>query len=310
MKTILLTSLAQQEHNQNLNHPDSPERFLKLLNLLKTVPYPIVFTNRYAKKKDLLRVHDGEYIEKIFSRQGERCLLDQETFLTQGSVDALLSASGTGLELVDLLYENKYKAGFALIRPPGHHASKNKASGYCIFNHIAIAAEYAITKGFKKILIFDFDAHHGNGTQSIFYARNDILYVDIHEDNLFPAFSGSTSERGTGDGLGFTINLPMKKYSGDSEYEKILREILIPETEKFKPDLILVSAGFDLMKNDPEAHLSVSKTGIKKITHMLLKLAQKHANGKIGFFLEGGYNDKNLLHGVSEILKVLQSKTE
>lgn len=196
------------------------------------------------------------------------------------------------------------RSAFALVRPPGHHAEPVRARGFCLFNNVAVAAAHAQAKlGCERILIIDWDAHHGNGTQNIFWADPDVLFFDIHRAAPFYPGSGHLEEIGAGLGEGYTINVPIPESAGDAAFEKAFREILVPAAEFFKPDLVLVSAGFDAHRND--LALNVTYDGFKIMTGLVQKIADQHCDGKLALVLEGGYNLTSLAHGVHAVLEVL-----
>ncbi|MEN8304239.1 MAG: histone deacetylase, partial [Campylobacterota bacterium] len=211
-------------------------------------------------------------------------------------------AVGAGKEAVDLVLSEKVKSAFCAVRPPGHHATSNQAMGFCLFNNIAITARYAQFVGYEKVMIIDFDVHHGNGTQEIFYGDSSVFYFSTHEYPAYPG-SGSFDERGSGEGEGFTHNFPMRSFSSDDDILPIYEDELPLDIEWFNPDIILVSAGYDLHKADPLAQLEVSTEGIKKIVESIMKSSDVP---KI-FMLEGGYNLSALGKSVAETIDAMIS---
>jgi acetoin utilization deacetylase AcuC-like enzyme len=235
-------------------------------------------------------------------------VLDPDTSTSAHSYEVALLAAGGVLKAIELILKSEVQNGFAFVRPPGHHAEASRAMGFCLFNNVAIGAEYLLKKcGQKQVLILDWDLHHGNGTQNSFYARNDVLYFSTHQFPHYPG-TGHWSETGEGEGEGFTINIPLSPGKRDGEYLYIFDKILNPIADKFQPDFILVSAGFDIYEGDPLGGMQITSEGFGALAHNLLGLADKHCNERILFVLEGGYNLKGLSEGSKEVLFQLSGK--
>jgi acetoin utilization deacetylase AcuC-like enzyme len=214
---------------------------------------------------------------------------------------ALLAVGGL-LESAEAVQNGKIQNGFALVRPPGHHAEAQQAMGFCLFNNVAVAAEYLLKKhGLKRLLIADWDLHHGNGTQHSFYSRDDVLYFSTHQFPHYPG-TGHWSEVGEGRGEGFTVNIPLYAGKGDSDYRAVFQNLLSPIAAEYKPDFILVSAGFDIYQDDPLGGMNVSSTGFGALTRDLMDLAETHCDNRILFTLEGGYDLQGLRDGVKQVL--------
>jgi len=214
------------------------------------------------------------------------------------------------LKAIELILEGKVQNGFAFIRPPGHHAEASRAMGFCLFNNIAVGAEYLLKKhGQKRVLILDWDLHHGNGTQNSFYDRNDVLYFSTHQYPHYPG-TGHWSETGQGNGEGFTVNIPLSPGKTDIDYLYIFEKILSPVTDKFQPDFILVSAGFDIYEGDPLGGMKITAEGFGALANALIQLAKKHCKNRILFALEGGYNLQGLCSGSKEVLLQLSGQKE
>lgn len=291
-------------------HPENSSRLAAILTALKASPYNQFLnttTSRKATVEELALVHELAYINYVLSLDGKRENLDQETPITEGSVTAALTAAGLGLELVEQLLQKNIENGFALVRPPGHHCLPDAAIGFCVFNNIAIAAKKALSLGVKRILILDWDVHHGNGTQKTFYDDDRVLFIDLHQDNLFPVNSGLLSQRGAAKGLGFTANIPLPDSCRDDDYLYIFEQIVKPLAYRFQPELILVSAGFDAHESDPLGSESLTTKGYGALCTKVKALAQELCSGRLLLFLEGGYNPPYLAANVMECIHALAS---
>jgi acetoin utilization deacetylase AcuC-like enzyme len=267
----------------------------------------LVSLNAQAASIDqVARVHSPSYISDIesFVKRGGG-YLDGDTVASPSSYEAALYAAGGLIAAVDAVMSGDVTYSFALVRPPGHHAVRSAAMGFCIFNNIAVAARDAMAKhGIERVMIVDFDVHHGNGTQDAFYGDSNVLYFSTHQYPFYPG-SGAVDETGSGDGEGYTVNVPMPGGCGDAEYVRAFEEVLIPVSERFKPQLILVSAGYDAHWADSIAGMQVSAPGYTKMATMLKKLADELCNGRLVFALEGGYSLEALAISVDATINVL-----
>jgi len=292
-------------------HPEYAGRLSAILTAIEESPYRSLLDlscERLVTVDELSKIHTMTYIDYILSLTGQEAALDEDTFLTRGSVKAALTAAGLGIELVEQIVKGNIKNGFALLRPPGHHARFGNAMGFCIFNNIAIAAQKALSLGLRRILILDWDVHHGNGTQESFYEDERVFFMDMHQNNLFPTHSGLLEETGKGKGAGFTLNLPLPDQSGDDAYLYAFDALFKPLVLDYQPELILVSAGFDAHAEDPLGSMNVTSQGFRQLAMRAKALAQEVCGGKILFFLEGGYNPYYLAESVMECIDVLASK--
>ncbi|GAB6072391.1 histone deacetylase [Venenivibrio stagnispumantis] len=279
------------KHDTGEGHPERKERLISINEHIKDLKDKLIFISpRKATVKEITLIHDTYYPQEImdFCSAGGG-YLDPDTKVSELSYEAATYAVGAGLEAIDKIKEGKVERVFAAVRPPGHHAEKSNAMGFCIFNNIAIAARYAQTKGYEKVFIIDFDAHHGNGTQRAFYEDDTVFYFSTHEYPFYPG-TGSKDEKGAGKGYGYTYNVPLPAGTGDELYLDIYQNLLPELVKDFKPDIILVSAGYDLHKDDPLTYLEVSTEGIGAIVEAILKTADV----PFLFMLEGGYNLKAL----------------
>ena len=297
------------KHDPGSYHPESPLRLESIYSGIedKMIAEKLEFlTPREATFEELLWNHTKEYIEKIASTDGQaRVMLDPDTSTSPMSYKAALKAVGAQFVALDAIFEDRLDAVFALVRPPGHHAEKDRAMGFCLFNNIALAAHYAIEKyNIKRILIVDWDLHHGNGTQHSFYDTSKVLYFSTHQYPYYPG-TGSINEIGEKEGEGYTVNVPLNAGCGDVEYVAVFRKILTPVCLKYKPEIIMVSAGFDIYYQDPLGGMSVTPSGVAYLTKIVKDLANKCCNGKILLTLEGGYNLKGLLECVVAVIKEL-----
>ena len=258
---------------------------------------------RFATVEEVQMVHSETLIQEVQRYSEMEMPIDLDTVLSKGSYKSALKAVGAGLVAVDGVREGKFERAFCTVRPPGHHATPTRAMGFCLFNNIAITAKYAQKLGYQRVMIIDFDVHHGNGTQDTFYSDGSVLYFSTHQSFAFP-HTGSWQERGDGEGKGYTLNFPLMPESGDDEILHHYHNDLQDAYEFFQPDIILVSAGYDLHESDPLATLNVTTNGIREIVRSILKLGDKPTI----FMLEGGYSlydlGFNVLATVEEMLEL------
>lgn len=293
--------------NFKWNYPEHPGRLTAIMDLLKQQPIAGVNyqAGAHATYEQLARVHTTAYLDHIFSMDGQRAWLDSDTTaVSPESIKAATSAAGNAIAAVESVVNGNSQSAFAIVRPPGHHAEPVRARGFCLFNNVAVAAAHAQAQlGCERILIIDWDVHHGNGTQDIFWADPDVLFFDTHCAAPFYPGSGALEETGAGMGEGYTVNVPLPEASGDIALERAFRDILIPAANAFKPDLVLVSAGFDPHHNDMAFNLSYE--GFAALTGIVQGIADTFCDGRLVLVLEGGYNLTSLARGVHTVLKVM-----
>ena len=289
---------ASLSHNPTPGHPERPARFeTAVLRLsepdLKNLPRR---TARIAKPEQIKLAHAENYVDFILGAERDDAIimLDGDTSIGPGSTQAILKADGAGIDAVDDILSDNITRAFVLARPPGHHAEVNRAMGFCFFNSIAIAAQHARkTYNLKRVAILDFDVHHGNGTQSIFWDEPDVIFASTHQMPLFPG-TGAVSERGVGN----IWNRPLAPGDTGNDLRIAWEKHLFPAIDKFEPELILVSAGFDAHIRDPLGNIEAEASDFGWITDRIVELANAHASGRIIGFLEGGYD----LQGLSQSL--------
>ena len=260
-------------------------------------------------RDSIKRIHTAAHIDRIESLRGRSASLDVDTAVSPGSVEAVYLGAGAAIDTVTAVVTGGARRAFALVRPPGHHAEVNRAMGFCLFNNIAIAAAHARAElGCDRVLIVDWDVHHGNGTQQAFYGDPNVLFFSAHQHPLYPG-TGASSEIGTGDGTGYTVNVPLPPGLGDADYAAIFRQILVPIADSFVPDLVLVSAGFDAHRNDPLGGMAMTEAGFAFLCAMVRDIADCHANGRLSLILEGGYDAAALASSVRACIEVLAGST-
>ncbi len=267
-------------------HPERKERLVQIVSSLKKSGLwenLIRIKPRCATYEEIALVHTDDYISRI--KTSGVGYLDPDTYMSEDSLEAALYAAGAVIEAVEQCKTGEIERAFCAVRPPGHHAEAERAMGFCIFNNIAIGARYARKKGYKKVFVIDYDVHHGNGTQHIFEEDDTVFYFSTHEFPHYPG-TGKDSEKGIGKGKGYTCNVPMPSGAGDKEYLSVYENILPPLVKAFEPDLILVSAGYDIHRDDPLSGIRVSDEGIRGIVNSILSCS----SNPFIFALEGGYN--------------------
>lgn len=289
------------------SYPEHPGRVTAIRDLLVGDPVPGVrFAGAEpATREQLQRVHTTSYLENLYELEGKQAWLDVDTTaISAGSLDAAEVAAGSAIAAVDAVFEKRAQSAFAISRPPGHHANAVRARGFCLFNNIAVAAAHAqFHWDIERVLIIDWDAHHGNGTQDIFAADPSVLFFDTHRAAPFYPGTGDVEEIGDGLGEGTTVNVPLPEDAGDRAVVAAFEDILVPAAEWFQPELILVSAGMDAHRN--ELCLQMSYDGYSALTGIVQRLADTYCDGRLVMSLEGGYNPDTLARCTRRVLEVM-----
>jgi len=296
-------------HRTGSFHPECPERLEVLYSMLDGAgmgKIHVPLETRKAERDEITLVHSDRHFGHVAATAGvPQSYLDADTQTSEQSFDAALCAAGAVLRGVDLLMAGECSPIFALVRPPGHHAEHDRAMGFCLFNNIAIGARYAIEKhDLKRIVVVDWDLHHGNGTQHAFYDDNRVLYFSTHQYPYYPG-TGDLSETGQGSGTGYTVNVPLPVGMGDRDFYRVFREVLEPIVNAYRPELVLVSAGFDTYFNDPLGGMAVTPEGFASLAGAVQAMAQRHADGRLLLALEGGYHLEGLRQSVKAVIEQL-----
>jgi len=300
-KIGFITSNIYLNHKPSGWHPERPERLQAIWKALKEASLWDAVEHIAPDKAtddDIREVHLPEYIERI--KKAPPGYLDPDTYFSEGSLEAALYAVGAVKKAIEELKRGNIHRAFLAVRPPGHHATPSRAMGFCIFNNVAIGARLAQKAGFQKVFIIDFDVHHGNGTEEAFYEDDTVFYFSTHQYPHYPG-TGDTNSRGRGKGEGFTYNMPIQAGAGDKEFITIYQDILPGLIEQFSPDIILVSAGYDLRAEDPLASLNVTKEGMR---HIVKGILESTPQVPAIFSLEGGYDLRAL--GESVVITIEQ----
>ncbi|HSH13124.1 MAG TPA: histone deacetylase [Desulfurivibrionaceae bacterium] len=313
-KTAILKSDIFLEHDPGFAHVENPSRLEVIYEGLKSLAGREAFLfpdPEPATRADLLRIHSAEHVDRIAATAGKPYdFLDSDTATSAKSYAAAGLAAGAVIGGARLVTEGLAANAFALVRPPGHHAEKAYAKGFCLFNNIAVAAAFALAElGLKRVLIVDWDLHHGNGTQNSFYQTDQVLYFSTHMYPYYPG-SGALQELGSGRGEGYNINVPLSGGMNDQAYAAIFNEVLSPIARQYKPEMIMVSAGYDIYHDDPLGTMAVSAVGFAYLTRVVKNLAAELCDGRLLLTLEGGYNLTGLRDGVLASLGELAGVAE
>jgi acetoin utilization deacetylase AcuC-like enzyme len=291
---LLLSDPRFFQHRSTGYHPERPERLeaaraaIERSRTAFRLSYAPV-TPRPVTDEELERVHDPRFVKWLRTLRGEEGYIDADTFVGEASVATAELAAGGTVAMVDQMIDGPVKRGVAVIRPPGHHARPGHAMGFCLLNNVAIAAAHARARGLERVAIVDWDVHHGNGTQEAFFDDPSVLYVSTHQFPFYPG-TGAAHEIGEGEGKGYTVNVPLTAGGGDAVYRGAFERVILPVLEEYRPEIVLVSAGFDAAARDPLAEMNLSSEAFGWMGQALRRVADRSGEGRIALVLEGGYD--------------------
>ena len=304
--TLLLTDPLFLQHDPGASHPERPARLERTLAVLERAP--LAGTERRAPRpateEELASAHTPGLRAALQALRGKYERVDPDTSLSPASYDAAVLAAGAAVQAVEEVMEGRARNAFALVRPPGHHAEPDKAMGFCLFNNVAIAAQTARQRGAERVLVLDWDVHHGNGTQACFWERRDVLFQSVHQFPYYPG-TGAPQEVGAGAGEGYTVNCGLPGGCTDADYGALFHELFLPVAESFRPDVVLVSAGFDAHHHDPIGGMMLSERGFAAMCSAARELAERVCGGRLVLVLEGGYSLEGLSQSVHACVEVL-----
>ncbi len=307
MNTGVVADRRYEDHQMGPAHIESPARLEILRRMLDEAP-PIPYlavAPRPATDGELAYIHERGYIDLVRATAGQVVPMDGDTVAGPKTWETALLAAGGFLEAVDRVMDGTVRNAVALVRPPGHHAEASRAMGFCFFNNAAIAAEHLVRRhGLGRVLVVDWDLHHGNGTEQAFYERPDVMYFSTHQVPLFPG-TGAVRFFGRGEGFGYNLNVPLLAGKGDADFLRVFEGILAPVAAEFRPEFIVASAGFDIAAGDPLGGMAVTSAGFGRLAASLAAMAERTAGGRLAMVLEGGYDLAALREGVAEVLRAL-----
>jgi acetoin utilization deacetylase AcuC-like enzyme len=309
--TLLFADERMLGHDPGPGHPEAPARLEALLADFSRSPVPGVVRRqpRPATRAELEAVHAPDYVAGLAALAGRQVRLDPDTVVSAGSWEAATLGAGAAVAAVEAVWSKEAANAFVWARPPGHHAEQAQAMGFCLFNNVAVAAEAARRLGAERVMILDWDVHHGNGTQHFFESRRDVLFLSSHQYPFYPG-TGGPDEIGRGEGRGFTVNCGLPPGQTDADYGAVFEDLFLPVAEAFKPQLVIVSAGFDPHERDPLAEMQVTERGFAAMCTGLRKLAEAHCDGRLVLVLEGGYDRAALAASARGCLEVLTGRDE
>jgi acetoin utilization deacetylase AcuC-like enzyme len=306
MALILISSERFAEHQTPPGHPESPMR-AEVMDAVAAewrARGGEVVVPREATHEQLARVHDPEYVRQIAETVGSARALDEDTYASPESYGVAQLAAGAAVDAAERVLSGSHTTAFALVRPPGHHAERHRAMGFCFFNNVAVAAAHARAMGVPKVAIVDYDVHHGNATQHMFEADPSVLYVSMHQYPFYPG-TGAADEIGEGRGRGMIVNVPLEIGAADADYQLVCEELVVPVLDQFRPDLVLVSAGFDAHERDPLGGMRLTTDAFAAMTLELRRVAERWCGGKLAAMIEGGYDLRALGESVRGVISVL-----
>jgi acetoin utilization deacetylase AcuC-like enzyme len=304
---LILSDERMLEHRPGEGHPERPARLSAALAASRGAQLDIV-SPPLATREQLALVHAPAYVDHLLALEGQVGALDPDTYLSEGSLPASRLAAGAMLRAVDAVMDGEHDKAFALVRPPGHHAVPDRAMGFCVFNNIAIGAAHARARGAERVLIVDWDVHHGNGTEAAFYDDPHVVVFNTHQAPYYPG-TGDVNAVGVGEGTGATVNVPLPAGATGGDYAEAYERVLEPVADAFAPDLILVSAGFDGHADDPLAQHLLDDDAFAWLCARVQGIAARHCGGKLVLTLEGGYDVGALERSIGRCLAVLDGDT-
>lgn len=309
MPLILITSDRFAEHQMPPGHPESSERadVMALIAREWRDAGGDVVAPREATREQLARVHDGAYLQRIAETAGSSVALDPDTYTSPESHEIARLAAGAAVDAVERVLDGRHDRALALVRPPGHHAERDRAMGFCLFNNVAVAAAHARASGAARVAIVDYDVHHGNGTQHMFEDDGNVLYVSLHQSPFYPG-TGDASETGLGHGAGRTVNVALEIGAVDEDYQVAFADVVLPVLRQFRPDLLIVSAGFDAHERDPLAGMRLTTAAYGAMTADLRRVADECCGGRVVAVTEGGYDLAALADSLRVVVETLGSE--
>ncbi len=312
MHTLILRDDVFLGHDPGAGHPENAGRLAATYRSLDQAPVAGTQTRapRCATHAELERIHTAEHVDRVArTADRARCRLDPDTATCPASYEAALRAAGATLEAVEKVVDGEANGAFALVRPPGHHAEADHTSGFCFFNNAAVAAEHALMEGgLRRVLIVDPDVHHGNGTQHSFWDREEVFYVSSHRYPFFPG-TGRIDETGEGKGRGRTLNIPLPPATGDADFLYLYEQVVEPAVNAYRPELVIVSAGFDTWHHDPIGGMRMTEQGFFALHALFRRWADHHCPGRLVYTLEGGYDPAGVVAGTRTALETLSAVT-
>jgi acetoin utilization deacetylase AcuC-like enzyme len=312
LSLVIISTERFADHQTPSGHPECPERaevMDAIANEWRTRHGGDVVSPREATHEQLARVHDGEYLRQIGETAGVSMALDVDTYTSPESFEIARLAAGAAIDGVERVLAGSHRRAIALVRPPGHHAERDRAMGFCLYNNAAVAAAHAAAVGVERVAIVDFDVHHGNGTQHIFEQNPRVLYVSMHQYPLYPG-TGAAGDIGLGPGTGFTVNVPLEAGALDEDYQVVFTEIVLPVLCQFRPGLVIVSAGFDAHRSDELAEMQLTTPAYGAMMSALREVAEDYCDGRIVVITEGGYNLAALGDCLRTVVSALASRPE
>jgi acetoin utilization deacetylase AcuC-like enzyme len=310
MSLTVIASERFAEHQTPPGHPESPERAAVMdivANEWRGRRGEIV-APREVTREQLARVHDEAYLDRIAATSGRAVALDPDTYTSPETAEIARLSAGAMVQAVERVMGSAGSRAFAMVRPPGHHAERDRAMGFCFYNNVAVAAAHALAIGAGRVAIVDYDVHHGNGTQHMFGRRADVLYVSTHQYPYYPG-TGAATEIGEGAGRGFTVNLPLEAGATGDDYRVTFDEVILPVLRQFAPDLLLISAGFDAHERDPLGGMRLTTQVFQAMTAALRRVADECCKGRIAAVTEGGYDFRALRDSLQTVVDVLAPDT-